>query len=98
MECQLGPETLRDKRTRRVPDATPSMVPCFLLPMAFHGACLMVEFKLSDIKETKPLEIGVRFLFGGICTVGAGLIAKRYGAGIGGSFWLFRRSSRRAPP
>jgi hypothetical protein len=36
---------------------------------------MMVEFKLSDIKETKPLELGVRFLFGGICTVGAGLIA-----------------------
>jgi hypothetical protein len=57
--------------------------------MAFHGACLMVEFKLSDIKETKPLELGVRFLFGGICTVGAGLIAKRYGAGVGGLFLAF---------
>jgi hypothetical protein len=38
------------------------MVPCFLLPMAFHGACLMVEFKVSDIKETKPLELGARFV------------------------------------
>jgi hypothetical protein len=49
----------------------------------------MVEFKLSDIKETKPIELGVRFLFGSICTVGAGLIAKRYGVGIGGLFLAF---------
>jgi hypothetical protein len=46
----------------------------------------MVEFKLSDIKETKPIELGVRFLFGGLCTVGAGLIARRYGPAIGGLF------------
>jgi hypothetical protein len=57
--------------------------------MAFHGACLMVEFEFSDIKETKPLELGVRFLFGGICTVGAGSIAKRYGAGTGELFLAF---------
>jgi Protein of unknown function (DUF3147) len=31
----------------------------------------------------------VRFLFGGICTVGAGLIARRYGPGIGGLFLAF---------
>jgi hypothetical protein len=24
----------------------------------------MVEFKLSDIKETKPIELGVRFCLG----------------------------------
>lgn len=49
----------------------------------------MVEFKLSDIKETKPVELGVRFLFGGLCTVGAGLIATRYGPAIGGLFLAF---------
>ena len=49
----------------------------------------MVEFKLSDIKETKPIELGVRFLFGGLCTVGAGLIASRYGPAIGGLFLAF---------
>jgi Protein of unknown function (DUF3147) len=49
----------------------------------------MVEFKLSDIKETKPIELGVRFLFGGLCTVGAGLIARRYGPAIGGLFLAF---------
>jgi hypothetical protein len=49
----------------------------------------MVQFKLSDIKETKPIELGVRFLFGGICTVTAGLIARRYGPVIGGLFLAF---------
>ena len=49
----------------------------------------MVEFKLSDIKETKPIELGARFMFGGICTLGAGLIAKRYGPAIGGLFLAF---------
>ena len=49
----------------------------------------MVEFKLSDIKQTKPGELVLRFLFGGICTVAAGLMAKRYGPGIGGLFLAF---------
>jgi hypothetical protein len=49
----------------------------------------MIEFELSDIKETKPVELALRFLFGGICTVAAGLIAKRYGPGIGGLFLAF---------
>ena len=49
----------------------------------------MVEFTLSDIKETKPRELFFRFLFGGVCTLAAGLIAKRYGPGIGGLFLAF---------
>jgi hypothetical protein len=54
-----------------------------------HGEALMVEFRLSDVKETKVREYCLRFLFGGICTAAAGLIAKRYGAGIGGLFLAF---------
>lgn len=49
----------------------------------------MIEFKLSDIKETKPVELELRFLFGGVCTVAAGVIAKGYGPGIGGLFLAF---------
>ena len=49
----------------------------------------MVEFEVSDVKKTKPLEIALRFLFGGICTMAAGLIAKRYGPVIGGLFLAF---------
>lgn len=49
----------------------------------------MVEFELSDIKETKPAELALRFVFGGACTVAAGLIAKRFGPVIGGVFLAF---------
>jgi Protein of unknown function (DUF3147) len=49
----------------------------------------VVEFEVSDIKDTKPLELLLRFLFGGICTVAAGLIAKWYGPLIGGLFLAF---------
>jgi hypothetical protein len=43
----------------------------------------------SSLKETKPHEYALRFVFGGICTVLAGLIAKRYGPGLGGLFLAF---------
>jgi hypothetical protein len=49
----------------------------------------MVEFKLSDIKETKPLELALRFVFGGLCTVAAGLVAKQWGPALGGLFLAF---------
>lgn len=49
----------------------------------------MVELKLSDIKDTKPHELALRFLFGGICTVAAELIAKRYGPAIDGFLLAF---------
>ena len=49
----------------------------------------MIEFELSDVKETSPIELLGRFVFGGICTAAAGLIAKHYGPGIGGLFLAF---------
>jgi hypothetical protein len=49
----------------------------------------MIEVNFSALKETKTSEYAVRFLFGGICTVIAGLIAKRFGPGIGGLFLAF---------
>ena len=49
----------------------------------------MVEFEISDVKQTEPLEIALRFFFGGICTMAAGLIARRYGPVIGGLFLAF---------
>jgi hypothetical protein len=48
-----------------------------------------IEVNLSALKETKPHEYAVRFLFGGLCTVLAGLIAKRFGPGVGGLFLAF---------
>lgn len=49
----------------------------------------MIEVRPSALKETKPHEYLLRFLFGGLCTVGAGLIAKRFGPGVGGLFLAF---------
>ena len=48
-----------------------------------------IGVNLSALKETKPHEYAVRFLFGGLCTVLAGLIAKRFGPGVGGLFLAF---------
>jgi hypothetical protein len=50
---------------------------------------MMIEIKLDALKEIKPHEIAVRFLFGGACTVVAGLIAKQWGPGVGGLFLAF---------
>jgi Protein of unknown function (DUF3147) len=49
----------------------------------------MVEARLSALKGIKPHEWAVRFVFGGLCTVVAGLIAKRFGPGVGGLFLAF---------
>ncbi len=49
----------------------------------------MIEFRPSALKESKPHEYLLRFLFGGACCVLAGLVAKRYGPEIGGLFLAF---------
>jgi Protein of unknown function (DUF3147) len=49
----------------------------------------VVEIKFSALKETKIHEYLARFLFGGLATVIAGLIAKRFGPAIGGLFLAF---------
>jgi Protein of unknown function (DUF3147) len=48
-----------------------------------------IEINWSSLKDTKPHEYAVRFLFGGLATVVAGLIARRYGPCIGGLFLSF---------
>ena len=48
-----------------------------------------IEVDLSALKETRPHEYAARFLFGGLCTVLAGLIAKHFGPGVGGLFLAF---------
>ena len=49
----------------------------------------MVDAKPSSLKETKPHEYLVRFVFGGAATVLAGLVAKHFGPGAGGLFLAF---------
>lgn len=50
---------------------------------------MRVHANLSALKATKPHEYAVRFLLGGLITVCAGLIAKRFGPGVGGLFLAF---------
>jgi hypothetical protein len=49
----------------------------------------VIKVDLSSLRETKPHQYAMRFLFGGICTVLAGLVAKRFGPAVGGLFLAF---------
>src|SRR5438270_7162735 len=48
-----------------------------------------VSFDLSALKRTKWHDYAMRFLFGGLVTLGAGLIAKEFGPVFGGLFLAF---------
>jgi uncharacterized protein DUF3147 len=50
---------------------------------------MIVDINFSSLKSTKPHEYALRFLFGGVVTAAAGLIAMRYGPIIGGLFLAF---------
>src|SRR5580704_5273846 len=50
---------------------------------------MSIRFDLSALKKTKWYEYAVRFLFGGVMTVLAGMLAKRYGPVFGGLFLAF---------
>ncbi len=48
-----------------------------------------VGVDLAPLRRMKLSEVAQRFLFGGVSTVCAGLIAKHFGPGIGGLFLAF---------
>jgi hypothetical protein len=48
-----------------------------------------IRVDISSLSESKPHEYALRFLFGGMCTALAGLIAKHYGPAVGGLFLAF---------
>ncbi len=50
---------------------------------------MIVKASLGSLKEIKPHEVGMRFLFGGACTVAAYLVAKHFGPAVGGLFLAF---------
>jgi hypothetical protein len=50
---------------------------------------MKVKGDISDLKKTTPAEYAIRFLFGGLVAVTAGLIAHRYGPQVGGLFLAF---------
>lgn len=50
---------------------------------------MKIQVEPAAIIKTRWYEYAVRFLFGGVITVGAGIIAKKYGPDIGGLFLAF---------
>ena len=50
---------------------------------------MQIKVDLSVLGQTKWHEYAVRFLFGGLITALAGIIAKKFGPGIGGLFLAF---------
>ena len=50
---------------------------------------MQVKIDASALKKTRWYEFAVRFLFGGLITAGAGMIAKEFGPGVGGLFLAF---------
>ena len=50
---------------------------------------MSVGIRLSALRETKWYEFAVRFAFGGLVTVAAGVIAAQFGPVVGGLFLAF---------
>jgi hypothetical protein len=50
---------------------------------------MRIKVDFSTLGQTKWRDYAVRFLFGGLITVIAGIIAKKFGPGIGGLFLAF---------
>jgi len=50
---------------------------------------MTIRIDLSGLRRTRWYEYAIRFVFGGLITVTAGLIAHRYGASVGGLFLAF---------
>lgn len=50
---------------------------------------MMIRIDLVGLRRTKWHDYAIRFLFGGLITSAAGLIAQRWGPGIGGLFLAF---------
>jgi hypothetical protein len=50
---------------------------------------MQIKVDPSLIRQTRWYEYAIRFLFGGLATAAAGIIAKKFGPGIGGLFLAF---------
>lgn len=50
---------------------------------------MRIQIDLSTLRQTKWHDYAVRFLFGGMVTALAGIVAREFGPGIGGLFLAF---------
>src|SRR5215469_7490251 len=48
-----------------------------------------VQIHLDTVKETRWQEGAIRFVLGGAITLAAGLVARKFGPGVGGLFLAF---------
>jgi hypothetical protein len=96
-------DTLRPKSFAGLFGAAPSIaLATLLITLSHNGArscvwcnggpvstLMIVQFKLSALRQTRWHEYLVRFVLGGVITVIAGLIAARFGPVVGGLFLAF---------
>jgi hypothetical protein len=54
-----------------------------------RSGLVIVSTKLSALRDTKWHEYALRFVLGGLATVGTGVIASKFGPTIGGLFLAF---------
>src|ERR1700745_2305240 len=87
----LGPTAIQAWCAHRMSNPPPGMVCRIPRPAAAFRETGMkrIEANWSSLKGTRPHEYAVRFLFGGLATVAAGLIASKFGPAIGGLFLAF---------
>jgi Protein of unknown function (DUF3147) len=50
---------------------------------------MKITFYTAALRKTRWQDLTLRFLFGGVVTVAAGLIAKKFGPSVGGLFLAF---------
>ena len=50
---------------------------------------MSISIDTSSLKETRPRDFAIRFIFGGFVTLLTGLIAQRYGPTVAGLFLAF---------
>src|SRR5207249_1030505 len=67
-----------------------SVVHCSVWPLArLVEIAMLIQVDPSALGHTKWHEYALRFLFGGLITAVAGIIAKKFGPGVGGLFLAF---------
>jgi Protein of unknown function (DUF3147) len=86
--CELASDAVSAKSASGGPRYDASLVRCIVWTLASLVTMnfMRIQIDLSTLKKTKWHEYAGRFLFGGLVTAIAGIIAKHYGPVIGGLF------------
>jgi hypothetical protein len=89
--CELDPHASEASRAPDNNRADPSLVHNLLCVEVcdIGDISMIIEAKFAALKGIKLHEVAIRFAFGGLVCVAAGLIAKHLGPCIGGLFLAF---------